>query len=98
MEIQNPKAASALRMVSINDASHRAPEVSPNGLAKLITITRRVMLDSGSSPQDVARMARDVFRTWNVPVPCPLETTGNPQLSLFAADYLPGLGGPKNET
>lgn len=83
-------------MRSALNAPHHAPEVSPNGIAKLITITRRIMLDGGSSPQDVAKMARDVFRTWNVPVPCPLETVGNTQLSLFAADYLPSLGDAEN--
>lgn len=74
-------------------APHYAPEVSPNGLAKLIAVTRRVMLDAGNNPQDIVRMTQDVYRTWNVPVPCALKCQENMQLSLFETDYLLGLDG-----
>ena len=50
-----------------------APEVSPNAIANLIRVTRRVMLDMGSTPQEVGAMARDVFVTWNIPVPVSLN-------------------------
>ena len=44
-------------------------EVSPGGLAKLISITRRVMLDMGSTPQDVGAAMQNIYRTWGVPAP-----------------------------
>lgn len=45
------------------------PAVSPGGLARLISVTRRVMLDMGSTPQEVGQMTRAVFNTWNIPMP-----------------------------
>lgn len=51
----------------------RAPEVSPSGLASLIRITRRTMLDAGNTPQDVLQMVKGIFSTWNVPIPEPLN-------------------------
>lgn len=48
---------------------HLPPEVSPGGLAKLISVTRRVILDAGGTPQDVCQMVQGVFQTWNIPVP-----------------------------
>lgn len=45
------------------------PSVSPSGLANLIRITRRVMLDMGSTPQEVGQMTKTVFSTWNIPMP-----------------------------
>lgn len=55
----------------INGLPHSTvpPSVSPSGLANLIRITRRVMLDMGSTPQDVGQMTRAVFNTWNIPLP-----------------------------
>lgn len=38
-----------------------APSVSPSGLADLIRITRRVMLDMGNTPQEVGQMVHGVF-------------------------------------
>lgn len=64
-------------------------EVSPGGLAKLITITRRVMLDMGSTPQDVGYMVKSVFNTFNVPIPVSLEKQVPGQLSLN--DIAPNL-------
>ena len=63
-----------------------APEVSPNAVANLIRITRRVMLDMGSTPQEVGAMARDVFATWNVPVPVSLSSQIPGQLCLPEMD------------
>ena len=51
----------------------RPPEVSPGGLADLIRITRRVMIDMGSSPKDIGYMVKSVFNTFAVPVPVALE-------------------------
>lgn len=65
------------------------PEVSPGGLAKLISITRRVMLDMGSTPQDVGYMVKSVFSTFNVPIPVSLEKQVPGQLSLN--DIVPNL-------
>lgn len=50
-------------------SAHAAPEVSPGGLASLINVTRRAMLDMGSSPQDVGAMVQDMLRMWSLPVP-----------------------------
>lgn len=44
-------------------------EISPGGLAKLISITRRVMLDMGSSAQEVGQAMQSIYRTWRLPVP-----------------------------
>lgn len=66
-----------------------APEVSPGGLAKLISVTRRVMLDMGGTPQDVGYMVKSVFTTFHVPVPVSLEKQVPGQMSLN--DFLPQL-------
>lgn len=63
----------ALRKTGTYTLPNRAPEVSPNGLANLIRITRRVMLDMGSTPQDVGLMVKGIFKTWDVPIPEPLD-------------------------
>lgn len=70
-------------------APHRSPEVSPAGLAKLISITRRVMLDMDSSPADVGAMVRDVFRTYNFPIPTTLSRQIEGQTSFFDLRCLP---------
>ena len=62
---------------------HCAPEISPGGLADLIRITRRVMLDMGGNAADVGQAARSLFQTWNVPVPPPLTRQLSGQLNLF---------------
>ena len=59
----------ALRRSGEYKVPGRAPEVSPSGLASLIRITRRTMLDAGSTPQDVLQMVKGIFSTWNVPIP-----------------------------
>lgn len=63
--------------------AHRVPDVSPGGLAKLINVTRRVMLDMGSTPQDVGAMVQNVFQTWNIPTPPSLSKQIPRQLSFF---------------
>lgn len=50
-------------------AATAIPRVSPSGLAKLITVSRRIMLDDGATPRQVAGMLRDVFQTFNVAIP-----------------------------
>lgn len=60
-----------------------AADVSPGGLADLLRINRRMMLDVGSSARDVVLMAQVIYRTWNVPVPPTLVAKVDPQLSLF---------------
>lgn len=59
----------SIRKTGGYQTARMSPEVSPQGLAKLINITRRVMLDMGSTPAEVAAMVQSVFITWNVPVP-----------------------------
>lgn len=59
------------------------PTVSPSGLARLISVTRRVMLDMGSTPQDVGQMVKGVFNTWNIPVPDPLNKQLPGQFSIW---------------
>ena len=60
-------------MKRVLNAPHRSPEVSPAGLARLIAITRRVMLEMNSTPVEVGSMVRYVFRTYNIPVPVALD-------------------------
>ena len=62
---------------------HRPMDVSPAGLARLITITRRVMLDMNSTPVQVGEMVRDVFQAYNFPVPSSLKKQLEGQISLF---------------
>lgn len=59
--------------------------VSLNGLARLISITRRVMLDAGSTPQDVCSMVKETFAAvgWPVPTAFPKKQLAG-QFSLFA--------------
>lgn len=59
------------------------PEVSPGGLAKLISITRRTILDAGGSPQDVCGMVQGIFQTWGIPVPKSLSKQIPGQMSWF---------------
>lgn len=59
------------------------PEVSPAGLAKLINVTRQVMLDMGNSPVEIGAMTKSVLETWGIPVPVALAKQIPGQLSLF---------------
>lgn len=57
--------------------------VSLSRLAKLISVTRRVMLDAGSTPQDVCGMVREAFSAVGFPVPSTFPKQIPGQLSLF---------------
>lgn len=65
------------------NAPHRTPEVSPAGLARLIAITRRVMLDMNSDPVQIGAMVQDVFLAYNFPVPASLRKQVEGQVSFF---------------
>lgn len=77
-----------LRKTGAYTAIRHAPEVSPGGLADLIRVTRRVMLDIGSTPQDIGYMVKSIYTTWDVPVPLSLEKQVPGQLCLD------GMGAP----
>lgn len=57
--------------------------VSLSGLAKLISVTRRVMLDAGSSPYDVCGMVKETFNAVGLPVPSTFPKQLPGQMSLF---------------
>lgn len=61
----------------------RPPEVSPNGLARLISITRRVMLDAGDTPQDVKAMAKTILDAWCIPTTPEFSKQIPGQFTLF---------------
>lgn len=81
----------ALRKHGVYKTPGRTPDVSPSGLANLIRITRRTMLDAGSTPQDVLHMVKDIFSIWNVPIPEAInkELPGQTRLTGWSA---PALG------
>lgn len=64
-------------------APSRPPEVSPGGLAKLIGVTRRVMLDMGKTPVEVGAMTMSILNTWCIPVPTAFSKEIPGQLCLF---------------
>lgn len=74
----------------LTSGPHPVPEVSPTGLANLIRITRRVMLDMGSTPQDVGQMTRAVFNTWNIPLPESFNKQIPGQFSIWEQGKLMG--------
>lgn len=49
--------------------SRPQPEVSLTGLARVITATRRVMLDMGSSPEQVGEVTRSILNTCGFSLP-----------------------------
>lgn len=57
--------------------------VSLSGLAKLISVTRRVMLDAGSSPYDVCGMVKETFTAVGLPVPSTFPRQIPGQMCLF---------------
>jgi len=59
------------------------PEVSPGGRAKLISVTRRTILDAGGTPQDVCQIVQSVFQTWKIPVPKFLSKQIPGQMNMF---------------
>ncbi len=61
------------------------PEASAGGVADLIRITRRVLLESGSTPQDVRQMTKELYQTYHVQIPTPLQEPA--QMNLFGNGY-----------
>lgn len=61
------------------------PEASAGGVADLIRITRRVLLESGGTAQDVRQMTKELYQTYRVQVPTPLQESA--QMNLFNTDY-----------
>ncbi len=61
------------------------PEASADGVADLIRITRRVLLESGGTAQDVRQMTKELYQTYRVQVPTPLQESA--QMNLFNTDY-----------
>jgi|GEM_PF-619917 len=49
--------------------AHVTPDVSPNGLARLITKSQEIMLAVGKTNFDVYAMMQSVYYAWNVPMP-----------------------------
>ena len=68
---------------TITTVPRHIPEVSPAGLAKLINVTRQVMLDMGNSPVEIGAMTKSVLETWGIPVPLAFSKQIPGQLSLF---------------
>ncbi len=66
-----------------------APEVSPGGVANLIRVMRRVMLDMGHNPLDVEHMAVGLCRTWRIPLPEKVVQHIPDQVTLWDASMLP---------
>ncbi len=66
-----------------------APEVSPGGVANLIRVMRRVMLDVGYSPLDIEHMAVGLCRTWRIPLPEKVAQHIPDQVTLWDAGMLP---------
>ena len=62
---------------------HHIPEVSPAGLAKLILVSRRVMLDMGCSYIEIGVATKNIFETWGVPIPITFPKQIPEQLCLF---------------
>lgn len=63
--------------------------VSLSGLAKLVNITRRAMLDAGATPYDVYGMIRETFTAVGFPVPSALPKQLPGQISLFDRQTAP---------
>lgn len=57
--------------------------VSLSGLASLVRITRRAMLDIGGTPTDVGVMVKEMFEAVNFPVPSTLKKQLPGQMNLF---------------
>ena len=75
---------------SLPSVPKRIPEVSPSGLAKLITVTRQVMLDMGNSPLEIGAMTKSVLETWGIPVPAAFSNQIPGQLCLFDRQEMGG--------
>ena len=62
--------------------------VSLSGLARLISITRRAMLDAGSPPLDVCGMIKETYEAVGFPVPTVFPKQLPGQTSLFDTPVL----------
>lgn len=71
--------------------NHAAQVVSAGGVAELIRITRRAMLDAGHTPQDVIAMVKHQYQVWCIPVSPTLQHPA--QLNLFSPEYQAITGG-----
>lgn len=49
--------------------AHPTPEVSPSGLARLISKSQEIMQTVGKSSFDIYAMMQSVYRAWNIPMP-----------------------------
>lgn len=65
--------------------------VSLNGLSNYLETLRRIMLESGDTPQTVREMAVKTLCSLRVPIPDPLQQSA--QLNLFSPDYQQMLKG-----
>lgn len=72
-------------------AARIAPQVSPGGVAQLINVTRRIMIDSGDTPQAIRQMEKEMLETWCVPIPEPLQNPA--QMNLFGPEHQAITGG-----
>ena len=57
--------------------------VSLSGLARLISVTRRAMLDAGSTPLEVCGMIKETYQAVGFPVPSVFPKQIPGQFSLF---------------
>lgn len=64
--------------------------VSLSGLAKLLSVTRRAMLDAGSTPKDICNMIKETYEAVGFPVPSTLQNQIPGQTSLFDQPALDG--------
>ena len=64
--------------------------VSLSGLARLISVTRRSMLDAGCSPLDVCVMIKETYQAVGFPAPSVFPKQLPGQFSLFDTPALEG--------
>lgn len=65
----------------------RIPEgISLGGLARLLSVTRRIMIDMGSSPVEIGAVARGLYETCGIPLHEAFSNQIPGQLSLFEHD------------
>lgn len=62
---------------------HKPVEVSPGGMAKLILVNRRVMLDMGCSFVEVGAATKVLYEVYGIPVPIAFTGQIPGQLCLF---------------
>lgn len=78
-----------MQMALTAPAKNQIPEgVSLGGLAKLLSITRRIMLDMGNSPAEIGAVARGLYETCGIPLHDAFSSQIPGQISLFHAPEL----------